>query len=170
MALRGSPVRVADLGCGLGRVTAHLAGPGLDVFGVDLSSAMVGLARRAHPQLSFTQGSMTALPFGDGTLGGILAWYSTRHTPPERLRAVFAEFARTLAPGGHLLWGCHAGDENLRPGRGYGHPVSCRWYLRSVERVAEVLGRAGPVVTARLVQEPGGRLARPHACLVARKP
>src|SRR4051794_28707577 len=50
---------VADLGCGPGRVTAHLAGLGVSVFGVDLSPKMVGLARHAYPNLRFTAGSMT---------------------------------------------------------------------------------------------------------------
>jgi predicted TPR repeat methyltransferase len=40
---------VADLGCGPGRVTAHLHSLGLTAFGVDLSPAMVALARRAVP-------------------------------------------------------------------------------------------------------------------------
>ncbi|WP_086730475.1 class I SAM-dependent methyltransferase [Streptomyces carpinensis] len=161
---------VADVGCGPGKVTAHLAASGVDAFGVDLSARMVSLARRAHPHLRFVQGSMTALGIGGDTLGGVLAWYSTHHTPPALLPAVFAEFHRVLAPGGHLLWGCHIGDEHLRPSQGYGHPVSYEWYLLSAERVAELLGEAGLVVTARLVQEPEGRLTRRHACLLARKP
>ncbi|WP_086829737.1 class I SAM-dependent methyltransferase [Streptomyces sp. NRRL B-24572] len=161
---------VADLGCGPGRVTAHLAGLGVSVFGVDLSPKMVGLARRAHPDLRFTEGSMTALETGDGELGGILAWYSTHHTPPRWLPDVFAEFHRTLAPGGRLLWGDYVGDERLRPTHGYGRPVSYESYLLPLDRMAGLLEQAGLVVTARLEQEPGGRANRPHACLLARKP
>ncbi|MFJ9770338.1 class I SAM-dependent methyltransferase [Kitasatospora sp. NPDC101157] len=161
---------VADLGCGPGRVTAHLAGLGVSAFGVDLSPEMIGLARRAHPDLRFTTGSMTALETGDDELGGILAWYSTHHTPPQWLPTVFAEFHRTLAPGGHLLWGDFVGDERLRPTRGYGRPVSYESYLLPLDRVVGLLERAGLVVTARLEQAPNGRVTRPHACLVARKP
>jgi SAM-dependent methyltransferase len=43
---------LADLGCGPGFVTAHLAGLGAPAFGVDLSPRMVELARRAHPHLT----------------------------------------------------------------------------------------------------------------------
>ncbi|MFD4370646.1 class I SAM-dependent methyltransferase [Streptomyces sp. NPDC058486] len=161
---------VADLGCGPGRVTAYLAGLGVSVFGVDLSPEMVGLARRAYPDLRFTEGSMTALELDDDELGGILAWYSTHHTPPEWLPEVFAEFHRTLAPGGHLLWGDYVGDERLRPTHGYGRPVSYESYLLPLDHVADLLEQAGLVVTARLEQEPGGLANRPHACLVARKP
>ncbi|MFE7210298.1 class I SAM-dependent DNA methyltransferase [Streptomyces sp. NPDC001698] len=160
---------VADLGCGPGHVTAHLRESGVRAIGVDLSAGMVRQARHAHPDLAFAQSSMTALGLADDVLGGILAWYSTHHTPPALLPDVFAEFHRTLVPGGLLLWGCHVGDEHRRPARGYGHPVSYEWYLLPVERVAELLERAGLVVTARLVQEPAGRLTRQHACLLARK-
>ncbi|WP_084590043.1 class I SAM-dependent methyltransferase [Lentzea albidocapillata] len=102
---------VADLGCGPGHLTAHLHSLGLDAFGLDLSPAMIALAREAHPELRFDQGSMTALDLADGVLGGILAFYSVIHMPPDELPAVFAEFFRVLAPGGHLLLGFYAGDD-----------------------------------------------------------
>ncbi|MEU1788632.1 class I SAM-dependent methyltransferase [Streptomyces sparsogenes] len=161
---------VADVGCGPGRITAHLAGLGVSAFGVDLSPKMLGLARDAYPDLRFTEGSMTALETGDGELGGILAWYSTHHTPPQWLPAVFAEFHRTLAPGGFLLWGGYVGNERLQPTHGYGLPVSYESHLLPLDHMAGLLGRAGLVVTARLEQEPGGRANRPQACLLARKP
>ncbi|CAM5431207.1 hypothetical protein GCM10010329_53260 [Streptomyces spiroverticillatus] len=68
---------VADLGCGPGKVTAHLADLGVPAFGLDLSPRMVELARAAHPGLRFAVGSMTALPLADRSLAGILAYYST---------------------------------------------------------------------------------------------
>ncbi|MFE0347534.1 hypothetical protein [Streptomyces griseoluteus] len=43
-------------------------------------------------------------------------------------------------------------------------------YLLPLDRVVGLLEQGGLVVTARLEQEPGGRLTRPHACLLARKP
>ena len=164
----GGPV--ADVGCGPGQVTAHLARLGLDAFGVDLSPRMVGLARRAYPALRFAQGSMTALEAGNDTLGGILAWYSVHHTPPALLPVVFAEFHRTLAPVGHLLLGDYVGDEHRRPTQAYGRPVSYESFFLPVERIAELLGGAGLVVTAHVVQEPEGRIPRRYACLLARKP
>jgi 2-polyprenyl-3-methyl-5-hydroxy-6-metoxy-1,4-benzoquinol methylase len=35
---------VADLGCGAGRIGAHLAGHGLDVTGIDLRPALIEIA------------------------------------------------------------------------------------------------------------------------------
>ncbi|WP_405885302.1 methyltransferase domain-containing protein [Streptomyces sp. NBC_01136] len=163
---------VADLGCGPGLVTAYLAELGVSTFGIDLSPAMVELARQAHPDLSFTVGSMTALAIEDNELGGILAYYSVHHTPPELLPVVFTEFRRTLAPGGCLMLAGYVGaDEHLRPTQAYGgHPVSYQSYLLPPDRMVELLDQAGLVVTARLLQEPGEGTKRTVATLLARKP
>lgn len=163
---------VADLGCGPGKVTAHLAGLGVTAFGVDVSPRMVELAREAYPELRFAVGSMTALELEDDGLGGILAYYSTHHTPPELLPVVFAEFHRTLVPGGHLMLAGHVGnDEVRRPVQAYGgHPVSYESHLLPPARIADLLGRAGLAVSAQLVEAPGEGATRTYATFMARKP
>jgi SAM-dependent methyltransferase len=163
---------VADLGCGPGKVTAHLAELGVQAFGIDVSPKMIELARAAYPDLRFTVGSMTALELDDDELGGTLAYYSTHHTPPELLPVVFAEFHRTLAPGGHLMLVGHAGNGELRrPMQAYGgHPVSYESHLLPPARIAEMLGQTGLVVSAQLVEEPGQGVTRTIATFMARKP
>ncbi|MGW4209882.1 class I SAM-dependent DNA methyltransferase [Lentzea sp. NPDC004789] len=158
---------VADLGCGPGHLTAHLNALGLSAFGVDLSSEMIALARRAHPGLRFDEGDMTALDLDDGVLGGILAFYSVIHTPPARLPAVFAEFGRVLAPGGHLLVGFFAGDDP-RP-QEFDHKVTLA-YRWSPDSLAELLGQAGFAEVARLVREPGEGERFLQGQLLMRKP
>lgn len=146
---------VADVGCGPGRVTAHLASLGLTVLGVDLSPEMVGVARRAHPHLRFEEGLITALDQADDALGGIVAWYSIIHTPPERLPQVFAKFQRLLAPGGQLLLAFQVGDnEFVHKDQAYGHAVSRDNYRLSLDHVADLLGQAGLVVHTRVLREP----------------
>src|ERR1035441_8466052 len=91
----------ADLGCGTGRITAHRDSLGVEAFGIDLSPAMVNLARLTHPDLRFNVGSITDLDLSDAAVGGVLAWYSTIHTPPQDLPSVFAEFSRVLRSEEH---------------------------------------------------------------------
>ncbi len=163
---------VADVGCGPGKVTAHLAGLGVSPFGIDVSPKMIELARGAYPGLHFSVGSMTALEIEDDALGGILAHYSTHHTPPELLPVVFAEFHRTLAPGGHLLLVGHVGaGEHRRPAQAYGgHPVSFESYRLPTDQLAQLLNQAGFSSNAQLVQEPDEDLKWKIASFLAHKP
>ena len=161
---------VADVGCGTGRVTAHLRGRGLDVFGIDLSPGMLAVARSAHPDVRFEVGSMLALDLPDGALAGVLAYYSTIHVPDDRLPTVLAEFCRVLAPGGHLLLAFQVGDEPRRLAEVFGHAVTLEFHRRRPERMAELLDLAGFVVRSRLVREPAAGERTAQAYLVARKP
>ena len=161
---------VADLGCGPGYVTAHLGGLGLDAFGVDLSPTMIELAREAYPDLRFEVGSMTALDIGDEALGGVLAWYSTIHTPPEEFPAVLTEFHRVLAPGGHLLLAFFQADDDAEVlAQPFDHKVTTgyRW---SLDGAAELLRKAGFTESARLSREPNEDERFPRGHLLVRKP
>ncbi|MBW4719386.1 class I SAM-dependent DNA methyltransferase [Saccharothrix obliqua] len=162
---------VVDVGCGPGRITAHLAGLGLDVHGVDLSPGMVAVARDRHPGLRFEVGSMTALDLPDGVLGGLVAWYSLIHVPPELHADVLAGFHRVLAPGGHLLLAFQAGDERRDLTEGYGHRIELTAYRLAPDRVAAQLGAAGFEPRATLVREPEPPNEKtPQAYLIVRKP
>ncbi|MFF5265173.1 class I SAM-dependent methyltransferase [Actinomadura viridis] len=161
---------VADLGCGPGGVTARLASLGVTAFGVDASPAMIELARQEYPDLRFDEGSMLALDIADGTLGGVLAWYSVIHTPPEDLPAIFAEFARVLAPGGHLLVGFLAtGDDSPHPAEPFDHKVALAYRL-SIDHIAGLASEAGLTEIGRLRREPGENERFLHGRLLARKP
>lgn len=142
---------VADIGCGPGHVTAHLAGLGLSAFGIDLSPEMIAIARRAHPDLRFEVGSMTALDLADGALGGVLSSFSIIHTPPDELPVAFAEFERVLAPGGHLVLGFFAGDDP-RPEE-FDHKVALA-YRWSPDSLMNLLRQAGFSEIGRMRREP----------------
>jgi len=164
------PGPVADVGCGTGRLTAHLHELGLDVFGVDLSLGMVAVARQEHPGLRFEVGSMLALDLADGSLAGVLAYYSTIHIPEDRLADVFAEFARVLAPGGHLLLAFQAGDGVRHLTEGLGQRFELNFHRRRPEHVAELLAAARLPVRSRVVREPEEGERTAQAYLLARKP
>ena len=168
LAAGGGPV--ADVGCGPGRITAHLARLGLDASGVDLSPGMVEVARRDHPALRFDVGSLAGLAVGDAALAGVVAWYSLIHTPTDELPAVLAELARVLRPGGELLLAFQAGDEPVHLSHAYGHDVRLVNHRRPPALVEELLARAGLVVHTRLLREPIGWEKSPQAYLMARRP
>ncbi|MFG2607265.1 class I SAM-dependent methyltransferase [Streptomyces sp. NPDC048514] len=162
---------VADLGCGPGEITAHLSSLGLSVFGLDLSASMIAIARREHPALRFEQGSMLELPVADGSLAGAVSWYSSIHTPVDRLPRLFAEFHRALAPGGLLQLAFQTGDEPLRLDRPWNRPVVLDFHRRRPERMAELLSGAGFTLRSSTVREREERNAEsaPQAFLLARK-
>ncbi|MBB4699765.1 class I SAM-dependent methyltransferase [Sphaerisporangium siamense] len=160
---------VGDLGCGPGRMTAYLASLGVDAFGVDLSPAMIEIARRTYPELRFEVGSMDALDVPDGSLGGVVAYYSLIHTPPEHVPAFLAEFRRVLAPGGHLLLGFFAEDRSGFDVEPFDHKVSLA-YRWSPDHLAELLRQAGFAMNANLVREPAANERFQQAYLLAAKP
>jgi SAM-dependent methyltransferase len=155
-AIGGGPI--ADIGCGPGHTTALLRELGADAFGVDLSPAMIEIARRDHPDARFEVGSMTNLDLADGSLAGVLAWWSLIHIPDEAVPGVLGQFHRVLRPGGVLAVGFHVGEK----------PAGRDVYHRPPSQVADWLRAAGFVVEAQ-------HLLRPHeptpgAILFARRP
>ncbi|MHA6797689.1 class I SAM-dependent DNA methyltransferase (plasmid) [Pseudonocardia bannensis] len=160
---------VLDVGCGPGQAMAHLRRRGVAVFGLDLSPGMVDVARWANPGVRIDVGSMTALDRPDGALGGLVAWYSIIHIPPEELPGVFAEFHRVLVPRGHLLLAFQVGDDPLHLDEAFGHAVDLDFRRLRPDRVADLLADAGFDVLARTVREPVGAETVEQAFLVARK-
>ena len=146
---------VADLGCGPGHVTAHLHGLGCAAFGVDLSPEMVAVARRTYPAVSFSLGDMTRLDITSGSLGGIVAFYSIIHLPPDLLPVALAEFARVLAPGGQVLLAFQTGaGERLHQTDWHGHAVALDHYRRTPADVAAQLATAGLHAHTTLTRDP----------------
>ncbi|GGQ64462.1 class I SAM-dependent methyltransferase [Kitasatospora griseola] len=163
----GGPV--ADVGCGPGHVTAHLHGLGLDAFGIDLSPAMIDVARRDRPDLRFEVGSMTDLDLADESVAGLLAFWSLIHLPDDAVPAVFDRFRRVLRPGGPLLVGFHVGTGSRLKTQGYGgQPMRVHVHRRRPDQVAAWLRDTGFTVEAHLLTDPDADV--PGALLFARRP
>jgi SAM-dependent methyltransferase len=162
----GGPV--ADVGCGPGHVTALLHELGVDAFGIDLSPAMIDVARRDHPGLRFEVGSMTDLCLADASAAGLLAFWSLVYIPDDAVPAVLGHFRRVLRPGGPLLLGFHAGDGSRLKTQGYGgYPMKVYVHRRQPDRVAAWLRDAGFTVEAQMLLDPGDSV--PGAVLFARR-
>ncbi|MFE7224179.1 class I SAM-dependent methyltransferase [Nocardioides sp. NPDC057577] len=167
--VRQSGGPVADVGCGPGYVTRHLRDLGVDAFGIDLSPEMVAIARRDHPDLGFEVGSMTDLPLADGSVGGVLAFWSVIHIPDAAVPGVFEEFRRVLRPGGQVLVGFHVGDETRHSSTGYtGQPINVDSHRRRPGQISEWLREAGFTIEAELLMRPDDEV--PGAIAFAQAP
>lgn len=162
----GGPV--ADVGCGPGYVTGYLHDAGVDAFGIDLSPEMIAIARRDYPGLRFEVGTMTDLDLADGSLVGLVAFWSVIHVPDYAIPGVFEQFRRVLRPQGLLLVGFHVGDETRHTSEGYtGRPVNVDSHRRRPSTMTGWLRDAGFTIEAELVIGPDEDV--PGAVIFARR-
>jgi len=151
---RQTVVRVADVGCGPGRVAAFMAERGLDVVGVDVSQAMLAVARTAHPHVKFEEGQLDALPIETGVLAGAVCWYSIIYTPPDRLTKAFGELTRVLMPGGYLLLAFQAEGEPVHRVDAQGTHLPLTSYRHSVQELVSCLEDSGFKIYATVLRAP----------------
>lgn len=129
------------------------------------------IARRDHPDLEFTVGSLADLPYPDKQFAGVMLWYSTIHTPPMGQARLFAEATRVLRPEGHLLVGFQAGEgtRDVAPAyRRFGHEVRLERYLYTADEVASQIEAAGLREVCRLLRRRQGN-ERDHQAMVLAK-
>jgi SAM-dependent methyltransferase len=96
----GARSRVLDLGTGPGDVAAHAAERGATPVGIDVSAAMIDLAKRRHPGLTFQVASAMELPFPDESFDAVVGNLVILHVGQPEL--VVRESVRVLVPGGRL--------------------------------------------------------------------
>jgi ubiquinone/menaquinone biosynthesis C-methylase UbiE len=147
-------IRIADVGCGPGRVAAFMAERGLDVVGVDVSLAMLEVARTAHPKITFEQGRLDALPIETGVLAGAVCWYSIIYTPPDRLTEAFDELKRVLIPGGYVLLAFQAEGNAVYRADSYGTGLPLTSYRHGVQEIADCLEDTGFKIYSTVLRSP----------------
>ena len=116
----GPTATVVDIGCGVGRLTRPLAARAARVYGVDVSSAMLALARRFNADL----GNVTWL-HGDGLGLSMLDDASVdfcfshvvfQHVPDPAITLDYVrEIGRVLRPGGWALFQVSSDPNVHRP-------------------------------------------------------
>ena len=148
------PVGVTvDAACGTGRHSLHLASRGHRVIGVDSSADMLGVARAKLPEGDWRVGDLHDLPVADAEADLVVCALALTHVPD--LAPVFAEFARVLRPGGHLVVSdARSLVEGIgRPMLGHdvrGRPVLMRWWDHRTSAYADAALRLGFAVRACL--------------------
>lgn len=151
---------VLDVGCGPGHWTAHLHQHGISITGIDPTPEFIAHARAAHPGVSFRDGRAEHLDVPDGSLGGVLAWYSLIHSEPADVTAALTEFARAVRPGGGLLIGFFEGPVF----EAFDHAITTA-YRWPVDALSTLIQQAGfTVAETHTRTDPG---VRPHGAIVA---
>ena len=108
--------RVLDVACGTGivaRTAAGRVGPGGTVTGLDLNEAMLAVARRVRPDLTWRQGDAAALPFESGTFDAVLSQMALMFFPDPA--GALREMARVARPGGAVAVLIPAGTDRNPP-------------------------------------------------------
>jgi RimJ/RimL family protein N-acetyltransferase len=153
-----------DVGCGTGRLMGLLRTHGFATDGIDLSPAMIALARDRHPDARLFHADIGGweLP---RSYDLIVAWDSVWHVPLHRQAAVLAKLCRGLSPGGVIVFttGGTDGPEEKRDSH-MGPPMYHA--ALGIPKTLHVLAEAGCVVR-HLEYD---RHPEAHVYLVAQKP
>jgi len=98
--------RVLDVACGEGYGSALLCEVAQSVVGIDIDQATIAHANEAYPDrpnLRFAEGSATALPLPPASVDAIVSFETVEHLDAADQKAMIADFARVLAPGGLIV-------------------------------------------------------------------
>lgn len=156
VTLAGANSRILELGVGTGRIAVPVAAAGVRVVGVDISAAMLGVARR-RGLTALLRGDAARLPCAAGVFDAVLLVH-VLHLVPQ-WRAALADIVASLRPGGLLL-----------QGREWRDPQSCAEQLRQELRKAVLRHAPGAGPPAARADIPGALLelgVQPEGELVA---
>lgn len=145
---------VVELGAGPGHVAAYLMERGVDMSALDLSAQMVDEAKRLFPGLQAVVGDMLDLPYVNGSLGGVICFYSIIHFDDAQLASAFKEMSRVVRTGGYVALAFHVGDEVVHREQWWDMPVVIDSRFLPVELVTRLLGKAGLEVVTVEEREP----------------
>jgi demethylmenaquinone methyltransferase / 2-methoxy-6-polyprenyl-1,4-benzoquinol methylase len=93
--------RVLDLAAGTGTSSEPFAADGVEVVPCDFSVGMLAVGKRRRPDLPFTAGDATRLPFADGSFDAVTISFGLRNVVDTE--GALREMLRVTRPGGRLV-------------------------------------------------------------------
>jgi len=91
-----------DLACGDGLDANNYLNMGAAVSGIDVSEAMIDIARKKYPSIDFTVGFAEQLPYKDESFDVVTSKYAIMTS--RDMSPVFTEVNRVLKPGGIFIY------------------------------------------------------------------
>lgn len=108
---RPGSLKIAEWGCGCGRILRHLDRSGLDachIIGFDIDSGAISWSQANLPGVEFIlSGPLPPLPLPDQSLDAVYHYSVWTHLPAASVDLWAGELARVLAPAGVLVATTH---------------------------------------------------------------
>ena len=97
--------RILDIATGTGKQALAFARRGYQVTGIDLSEAMLRVARKnnLHQRVQFEVGDATHLKFGDASFDVVCVSFALHDMPFSIRKKVIQEMARVVTPDGKIV-------------------------------------------------------------------
>jgi ubiquinone/menaquinone biosynthesis C-methylase UbiE len=105
----GNGREVLEIGSGPGHIAEALTRTGAVVTGIDFAAAMVEVAKRQYPHITFKEANAEQLPFGADTFDTVVSNFVVHHL--ARPDIAFTEICRVLKPGGRFAFTVFANPE-----------------------------------------------------------
>ena len=133
-SLRGQGIAgglVVDLGCGSGILAQELIAAGYEVLGVDISPAMIRLARRRAPQARFVTASLLRFELpacaAVASIGECINYLFDAGNSRAGLTRLFRRVHAALRPGGVFLFDVAEPGQIAAPGRRQRYAIGPDW-------------------------------------------
>jgi SAM-dependent methyltransferase len=136
---------VIDLGCGSGLLAKELSASGYDVLGIDISGAMLDIARKRVPTARFRQESLlkARLPpcVAVAAVGECFNYLFDENNTRQGLYELFGRIYKALDPGGVFLFDVAEPGRVSGPGPQLAHTEGEDWtvFMSAEEDLTNVL-------------------------------
>lgn len=106
--------KILEVGCGTGFDARYMMSKGFDVVGVDISTGMLGIAKKVCPKANFLQADIKTVEFDSKSFDGIFAAFSLIHLPKSDVPQVLEKFSTWIRPGGVIYIAVQSGESKER--------------------------------------------------------
>ncbi len=150
---------VLDAGCGDGVKSEYLAEHGMKVIGIDLSNAMIAIARREVPGVDFRVMDIRDLGGLSESFDAVFAQASLLHIPQKEVSDVIRGFKQKLRPGGLLYVAVKERKEGRPPEElvgedDYGYAYERFFSYFTLPEIKGILEKEGFAIQFELIVNP----------------